>query len=93
MLMESAIARLGGGSHPQPEPEPTISQKQYQALVEMSKRNGYSTAGFGELLVKYGFCRGGEITQKVFPQLCSQASDRSIAQKMNARAESEMVRH
>jgi hypothetical protein len=73
-LMQSAIARLGGSqpqSQPQPQPQPqpaaqTITQKQYQDLVDLSKRTGYSTAGFGELLGKYNFRRGSEITQKVF---------------------------
>jgi hypothetical protein len=102
LLMRRAIARLGG-SHPQPQPqpqpqtqpqpEPTITQRQYQDLLAMSKRNGYTPSGFGELLAKYGFSRGGDITQKAYPQLWAEACDRSIAEKMNARAESEMVRH
>lgn len=113
LLMESAIAKLGGSSQPQPQPQPqtkpqpqpqpqsqpqlqpqpTITQKQYQDLLARSKQSGYSTAGFGELLGKYGFNRGGEITQKAYPQLWREACDRSIAQKMNARAEAEAIPH
>lgn len=97
LLMESAIARLGS-SHPQPpsppQPQPqTITQKQYQDLLDVAKRNGYNTAGFGELIGKYGFCRGGEISQKAYPQIWAEACDRSTAQKMNERAESELIRY
>lgn len=96
-LMESAIARLGG-SQPQSQPQsqsqqPTISQKQYNDLLARSKRNGYTVGGFGELLLKYGFSRGGQITQKSYPQLWSQCCDRSMAQMMNARAEVEKIPH
>jgi len=78
-LMESAIARLGS-----PQPQPTISQKQYEDLQAKSRASGYTTGGFGKLLAKYGFSRGGEISQASYPQLWAEACDQGIAQKMNA---------
>jgi hypothetical protein len=107
LLLNRAIARLGGSSQPQPQPQSqpqrqpgpqpqpqsTITQKQYQDLLARSKQVGYTTSGFAELLAKYGCSRGSEITQRSYPQLWAEVCDRSIAQKMNSRAESEMVRH
>ncbi len=105
-LMESAIARLGGSSQPQsqpqPQPEPTVSQKQYQDLLARMKASGYTNAGFAELLGKYGFCRGSEITQKLYPQIWAEAcdseallqsADRNMAMLINARVEQEMIPH
>lgn len=94
-LLESAIARLGGSLQPQPQPETqrTITQKQYQDLLARMKQTGYSTAGFGELLMKYGFRRGGEITQKAYPQIWAEVCDRNQAQVMNSRAELEAIPH
>lgn len=89
LLLNRAIARLGGSS--QPQPQSTISQKQYEDLQAKSKASGYSTAGFGKLLGKYGYTRGAEVTQASYPQLWAEACDRNLAEKMNARAES--VRH
>ncbi|MEW6496343.1 MAG: hypothetical protein AB1589_28045 [Cyanobacteriota bacterium] len=47
----------------------------------------------GMLIGKYGFSRGGEITQRAYPEIWREACDRSIAEKMNVRAELEMVRY
>lgn len=74
-LLESAIARLGGL-----QPEATISEKQYQDLLLKVKSAGYTMARFGELLGKYGFSRGGEITQKVYPQIWSEVGDRALVE-------------
>jgi hypothetical protein len=78
-LLESAIARLGGGSNPQPEP--TISEKQYQDLLAKVKSTGYTMARFSELLLKYGFSRGNEITQGSYPQIWAEISEYAIAEK------------
>ena len=78
-LLESAIARLGSS-----QPEPTISEKQYQDLLAKVKLTGYTMARFSELLLKYGFSRGNEITQGSYPQIWAEVGDRGIAQKMNA---------
>ena len=100
-LMNQALARLGGEVTPHTSPQANpqanpqapkpqnISQKQYQDLLAISKRNGYSNAGFAELLGKYGFCRGSEITQKLYPQIWAEASDRKMAGLMNAKAVSQ----
>jgi len=70
-LMESAIARLGSS-----QPEPTISEKQYQDLLAKVKLTGYTMARFSELLLKYGFSRGNEITQGSYPQIWAEVGDR-----------------
>jgi hypothetical protein len=72
----------------QPQPQPTITQKQFQDLQAKSKASGYTTGGFGKLLAKHGFSRGGEISQASYPQLWAEACDQGIAQKMNAKTES-----
>jgi hypothetical protein len=89
LLMNRAIARFIS-SQPQPQ---TINQKQYSDLLDRMTQTGYTMAGFGKLLAKYGFCRGSQITQGKYPQIWAEACDRSIAQKMNDRAESELIRH
>lgn len=101
-LMNQVLTRLGGEvspqptniqpstfqqqAQPQPPTEPTISEKQYQDLLARAKQNGYSTAGFAQLIAKFGFSRGSEITQKTYPQLWSEGGDRNMAALMNARA-------
>ncbi len=86
-LMNQALTRLGGEVSPQPLDQPTISEKQYQDLLARTKQNGYSTAGFAQLIAKFGFSRGSEITQKAYPQLWSEGGDRNMAELMNAKAE------
>jgi hypothetical protein len=76
----------------QPQPQPTISQKQYEDLQAKSRASGYTTAGFGRLLGKYGFSRGAQISQASYLQIWAEACDRSLAEKMNAIPESDMVR-
>lgn len=71
---------------PQLTTEPTINQKQYTDLLASAKRNGYSNAGFAKLIGKYGFTRGGEITQKSYPQLWAQACDRNQALLMKRKS-------
>jgi hypothetical protein len=85
LLLNQTLTRFGT---PQPhlsapQPQRTISQRQYQDLLASAKRNGYSSAGFAELLGKYGFSRGGEILQKSYPHLWAEACVRQLAQKMN----------
>jgi hypothetical protein len=89
---EPAATPTASQTNPQSKPQ-TINQKQYQDLLAISKRNGYSNAGFAELLGKYGFCRGSEITQKLYPQIWAEACDRNMAMLINARAEQEMIPH
>ncbi len=60
--------------------------KRYQDLLARTKQNGYSTAGFAQLIAKFGFSRGSEITQEAYPQLWSEGGDRNQASLMNARA-------
>lgn len=101
-LMNQALVRLGGevvsepaniqpsishrAASPQPTTELTISEKQYQDLLARAKQNGYSVTGFAELIRKFGFERGGHITQKAYPQLWSEAGSRNQASLMNAKA-------
>jgi hypothetical protein len=86
-LMNQALTRLRGEvAPPQPLDQPTISEKQYQDLLARTKQNGYSTASFAQLIAKFGFSRGSEITQKAYPQLWSEAGNRNQASLMNAKA-------
>jgi hypothetical protein len=74
LLLNRAIARLGSS-----QPEPTISEKQYQDLLAKVKSSGYTMARFSELLLKYGFSRGNEITQGSYPQIWAEVGDRMLA--------------
>lgn len=70
-LVESAIARLGSS-----QPEPTISEKQYEDLLVKVKASGYTMARFAELLSKYGYTKGSEIAQSSYPEIWAEVGDR-----------------
>lgn len=86
-------------SAPAPQPQPqaqtpqTISQKQFQDLKSRAQQSGFTGDGFQELLEKYGFKRGNEITTAAYKQMWSEACDRNMAMLLNARAEAEMIPH
>ncbi len=100
-LMNQALTRLGGSvphspapplpaqSPVPPTPAQTITPEQYGDLLSRARQNGYSNAGFGQLIGKFGFKRGGEITSVAYPQIWSEACDRNMAVLMNARAVSQ----
>jgi hypothetical protein len=79
LLLNRAIARLGS-----PQPQPKISQKQYEDLLAKVKSSGYTMARFSKLLLKYGFSRGGEITQGSYPQIWAEVGDREASKERSA---------
>lgn len=78
------------GTPAQRPSESIISSDEFDKLKVTAKRAGYSVKGLAQLLAKFNFSRGSDITRKAYPQLLREARDPSQALAMNAKAKNSL---
>jgi hypothetical protein len=84
-LVNQLQLKLGTPLQP-PSAEPIITPDEFAKLKAVAKETGYSVKGLAQLLAKFNFSRGSEITRRAYSQLLREVGDPQVALVMNARA-------